>query len=315
MPKKAGDFIREAMSRLAGLQELEAKTLYSDALRYLYAKHGWRFLLQNDILSTEAPYETGTVSVTNGTAAVVGSGTTWSTGWANRRIVISGQPQVYDLLVTGATTATLRAGGVNKLWPGATDSGLTYRIYRDIYTLSSACDWGRDFIWWDPANSERLHIYDPWIMLEAKAQTPGTLGRPTGVARAPLSQATATAAPDNNVEFGPYAPDGVYTFQTWYFRKPAVTTSDDDYPLWPEEFEDLIGNRMQIEYANNPRHRIPLSPQWLEEDRLQMWNCVKRNDGGAEITRLREIYRGRGERAAFGNVRIGADLNPFWTAG
>lgn len=314
MPKRAGDFVREAMSRLPGLQELEAKTLYQGALRYLYGKHRWRFLLQNDIIATEAPYETGTVAVTNGSATITGTGTTWVTSWANRRIVIEGQPQVYDVVFASATSATLQAGGVNKTWPGDSGSTLSYRIFRDIYPLSSSCDWGRDFIWWDPAYGEPLHLIDPVVMLQEKSRIPGMLGRSNAVSRAPLSQASATTAPVSNVEFGPYVPDNVYTFQTWYFRKPAVTGSDNDYPLWPEEFEDLISNRMEIEYANNPRHRIPLAPQRLEEYRLRLWECLKRNDGGAEITRVRQIYQGRGGREALSNVRIGADTNPFWTA-
>lgn len=313
MPKKAGDFIREAMRDLPGLQELEAKTLYSQALRYLYGKHRWRFLLQNDIISTEAPYETGTVAVTNGSASVVGSGTTWSAAWANRRIVIDGQSQVYDLLVSSATAATLQAGGVNKLWPGVTGSALTYRIFRDIYPLSSNCDWGKDFVWWDPEQNIQLDIIDPVVMLTEKATVPGTLGRPYAVARAPLSQSTVTTAPVANVEFGIYVPDAVYTFQTWYFRKPVVATSDNDYPLWPEEYEDLIRDRMRIDYANNPRHRIPLSPQWLEEYRLRLWECMKRNDGGAEISRRRQRYRDDA-REPFQNFNIANDTNPFWTA-
>lgn len=314
MPKRAGDFVREAMSRLPGLQELEAMTLYQQALRYLYGKHRWRFLLQNDIISTEAAYSTGTVSVTNGSAAVAGSGTTWSAGWSNRRIVIEGQSQVYDLVISGAGSATLQAGGVNMLWPGDTGSTLSYRIFRDIYPLSSSCDWGKDFIWWDPAEGVRFDIVDPVVMLQEKATIPGMLGRPCAVSRAPLSQASASSAPVSNVEFGPYVPDDVYTFQAWYFRKPRATSSDNDYPLWPEEYEDLITNRIEIEYANSPRHRIPLSPQRLEEYRSRLWECMKRNDGGAEITRVRQIYQGRGGRMAFSNVRIGADTNPFWTA-
>lgn len=309
MPKKSGDHIRHAMSRLAGLQELEAKTLYASALQWLYAKYRWLFLLQKDIIVTEAPYTDGTVAVTNGSAAVVGSGTAWSAAWANRRTVIEGVATVFDLAVSGAGAATLQAGGVNVNWPGDTGAGLTYRIFRDLYTLSSDCDWGREYFWWDPQQNQPLPMIGTSQMLQEKALVPGTLGMPTAVARAPLQQSSATSVPQNAVEFGPYAPDGVYSYDMWFFRKPAVTGSDNDYPLWPEEYEDLIVERMEIEYCNSPRHRVVISPLWLDEHRRKLWECMKRNDGGAELTRVRQVYQGRGGREAFSNARVFPDTS------
>lgn len=306
MPQKAGDFIRRAMARLSGLQELEAKTLYSDALRSLYAKEKWLFLLQNDIIQTVAPYTTGTIQVTNGSAALVGTSTVWDATWINRRIVIEGRSEVYDVLLNSATSATLKTGGyngTNALWPGESASELTYRIYRDVYPLRAECDWGRDYFWWDPANGCPLPLVDQIVMLIEKSLCPGTLGQPRGVCRAPLAQTAATAVPVSNVEFGPYVPDDVYSFPVWYFKKPAVTTSDLEYPLWPEEFEDLISLEMEVEYGHNPRHRLPVGPA---EQKLtsRLWECKKRNDGGAEITRIKEMYAAQYARAPFSNVRI-----------
>lgn len=309
MPKTAGDHIREAMSRLPGLQELEAMTLYSSALRTLYGEKKWLFLLKNDIISTEAPYETGTIAVTNASASVVGSGTTWSAGWVNRRIVVEGEPTVFDVVFSSATAATLQAGGANVLWTGDTAAGLAYRVYRDIYLLSSACDWGREYFWWDPQCSLPLPMVDTAQMLTWKAMVQGQLGQPNAVSRAPMQQSAATVAPSAAVEFGPYAPDGVYRFPLWFFRKPAVTAADNEYPLWPEEFEDLIVRRMEIDYSDNPRHRMQLAPTRRQEYYDRLWKCFKRNDGGAEITRVKAIYNGGGGGVPFANVNVLPDTS------
>jgi hypothetical protein len=308
MPMRAGDHVRLLMSRLPGLQEMEAMTLYSSALRYLYAKHRWLFLLKSDVVTTEAPYSDGTVQVTPASAAIVGTGTAWSAAWANRRIVIQGSATVLDVVVSGAGTATLQAGGVNYLWPGDAASGLTYRMFRDVYLLSSSFDWGREHFWWDAQQQQELPMVDVTLMLREKAQVPGTLGQPSAVCRAALQQASPTTAPSAAVEFGPYVPDAVYSYDFWGFRNPVIATSDNDYPLWPEGYERLISDRMEIEYASNPRHRIALSPEFMNEYRNRMWDCMKRNDGGAEITRVRARYRGgRGNVGPFANVRVAPD--------
>ena len=306
---KAGDIIRLVMSRLPGLQELEAMTLYSSALRWLYAKHNWLFLLGNDVIVTEPAYTEGTLDVTHGDPTILGNGTGWDTAWQNRRIVIEGVATVFDVVIDDITTGRLQANGVDFPWPGESSSGgISYRIFRDVYALSSNFDWGREHFMWDTQQQKEMPIVDTTLMLREKAACPGMLGQPMAIARAPLQQSSSTVAPSAAIEFGPYAPDTVYSYDFWGFRKPAITTSDNDYPLWPESFQDLIPQRMQIEYSNNPRHRLVLSPDFLNEHRMLLWECEKRNAGGAEITRIRDRYRGGGSRNwPFRNVRVAPD--------
>lgn len=309
MPQTAGDIVRFVMSRLPGLQELEAMTLYSSALRWLYGKHEWLFLLRNDVVTTEAPYSVGTLTATYSSAALVGAATVWDPTWVNRRIVIDGIATPFDVVVTSATTANLQANGANVNWPGDTGVGLGYRIYRDVYSLSTNFDWGRTFFWWDPSQTMELPMVDVTLMLREKSIVPGNLGQPMAVCRAPLQQATSTTVPAAAIEFGPYVPDAVRSYNVWGFPKPAATTADNQYPLWPEGFEGLIAKRMQIEYGDNPRHRIVLSPNFMNEYRSEMWDLFSRNDGGAEITRIRQRYNGGGmsRQWPFPNARVAPD--------
>lgn len=226
----AGDFVRFAMGRFAGLQELEAKTLYSSAMRFLYSKHKWTFLIVEGTLSTVA---------------------------ATRTVA-----------------------------------------------LPQNIDWGRDYFWWDPVNVCELPLIDRYAMMALRAYIQEETGRPEAICRGSLTQATETTVPTVLMEFGPRIPDDIYDFPYAAFKKPVAPTQDGAYPLWPEEFEDLIWRRMEIEFANNPRHPIRLSPDHVQEYRNRMWECIKRNDGGAEILRIKQLYNGRVVRQPFTNATI-----------
>jgi hypothetical protein len=70
-------------------------------------------------------YNTGTVAVTNGSAVVTGTGTSWHAGMAGLRLQVSGDAAVYAILsVDGATRLTLRT-----LFAGATAAGQAYTIF------------------------------------------------------------------------------------------------------------------------------------------------------------------------------------------
>lgn len=301
----AGDHVKLAMSRLPGLQELEAMTLFTSTLRKLYSKYKWKFLIVEQLLSTEASYNDGTVAVTAGSPAVVGTGTAWSAGWDRRKIVIGGRSEVYEFDPTGAGTGNLQINGQNVNWPGDTDSGLSYRIFRDVYALSTIIDWGRDYFWWDPARQTELPMIDRYAMMGLRAAGKfGMVGTPDAVTRGSLLQASETDVPVASVEFGPYAPDAVYTYNFVGFRKATAPTQDGAYPLWPEEFEDVITGMMEVDYADNPRHPMRLSQTRRQEIMGRLWECEKRNDGGAEIHRIRQTFRGIPGDRPFSNVTI-----------
>lgn len=70
-----------------------------------------------------ANYTTGTIAVTNGSANVVGTGTTFTSGMVNKRIVINGVWYTISAF-TDATHITLSSN-----YAGSTASGLSYAIY------------------------------------------------------------------------------------------------------------------------------------------------------------------------------------------
>lgn len=282
-----GQRVKKLLGRLPGSQELEVKRTLIEALEWLYAKQPWLFLLKEAMVVTEAPYTTGTVTATiNSTALVLVDGV-WDTTWVNRRIVISGRGELYSVTINSTTTATL-----SHAWAGSTGSALSYVMYRDVYTLPSDCDWGRDSFWGYAEESRQVDIIGTYEMKRRKAFSPAAQGRPMCVSRGELQQTVQTALPVAMIEFGPAIPDAAYAINGWYFKKPTLPSADDHYPLWPDDYDELIDQRAEIIWAQSPRHRLSLSHDWMFDHNTLLLECIRRNDGGAELTRIVEIYNG-----------------------
>lgn len=71
-----------------------------------------------------ADYTTGTAVATNGSASIVGTGTTWTTGMAGRFFKINSDARFYELLTFGSTTTY----ALKKLFQGLTVTTTAYTI-------------------------------------------------------------------------------------------------------------------------------------------------------------------------------------------
>jgi hypothetical protein len=92
----------------------------------------WPYYMQNQVITTTAPYSTGTVAVTNGSATVTGTNTVWTSAMVGRKIQIGGDNAYYYVLTVNSTTSITLAVP----YQGTTQSGSTYNIYKDEYKLS-----------------------------------------------------------------------------------------------------------------------------------------------------------------------------------
>lgn len=81
-------------------------------------------------IQTVAPYLTGTVTLTAASAAVTGSGTTWTAGMSGRRFTIPGRNETYTFTYLSATTGTL-----DRAYEGTTAAGSGYQILQAVYAL------------------------------------------------------------------------------------------------------------------------------------------------------------------------------------
>lgn len=94
------------------------------------------YLMTESFFTTVAPYETGTVTATNGSKTITGSGTTFTTAMVGRKIRVDSQQAYYRISAyVSATEVTLEAP-----YQGTTTSGATYSIYKDEYKLAADVD-------------------------------------------------------------------------------------------------------------------------------------------------------------------------------
>lgn len=293
-------------SRHRTVGETEAMTLISLAYRNLASEFRWSFLLAETAVQCEAPFQSGTVAVTAGSAAVTLSGDVWSTLWTNRRIVISGRTESYVVSSIGSTTTLTLA----QPWAGDTGSGLAYVLYRNQYAMPSDCDYGNSIMFWDAARNIPLPMISAYDMKISEAYAQGQVGTPGAIARVQIA-IDNSGNPLEMLELGPQAPGSAFVYPAFYFKKPPAPTGSG-YPLWPENYEDLIPRRAEIELEENPRHRVVLHPRAVQKYHARLWDLKKRNDGGAEISRRIQRYAGDAWASFFRNVNFTATgVNPL----
>jgi hypothetical protein len=90
----------------------------------------WRGLDAAALLSSVALYETGTISLTNGSTAVALTDGTFLSTMTSRRLRIAGRNEIYTFSFLTGTTGTLDRG-----YEGDTASGLSYKIFRNVFEL------------------------------------------------------------------------------------------------------------------------------------------------------------------------------------
>lgn len=100
------------------------------------SKWTWPHLMDESFFTTVAPYTTGSIAVTNGSTAVVGTGTTFTAAMVDRKLRVSGEDAYYRIASwTDATHITLETP-----YGGDTATGQEYSIFKDEYRLAPDCD-------------------------------------------------------------------------------------------------------------------------------------------------------------------------------
>lgn len=102
----------------------------------IFGSHPFPFMLDEAFFTTIAPYETGTVTVTNGSTTIQGDSTVWTAAMVGRKFRLGSQNAFYRIAAyVSATELTLEAP-----FQGDSDSDETYSIYQDEYRLRADVD-------------------------------------------------------------------------------------------------------------------------------------------------------------------------------
>ena len=175
----------------------------------------WERLEVESVLQTVAPYETGTLSVTNAATSLTGSGTTWTAAMSGRQIRIAGRNEYYEFTRTGATTGT-----IDRAYEGDTDTAATFKIFQFQYPLAA-----------DVRLIEDMRIFDLPYPMDRK--TRGELNS-IDPARVTFAQPQAWASymddlsdpPRVQIELWP-VPDDVYSIPIRYVAEKTVFGQTD----------------------------------------------------------------------------------------
>ncbi len=106
----------------------------NDRYAEILAELPWKRLNLQSTLQTVAPYITGTVAVTLGSAAVTLTSGTWTAAMTTRAFRGAGLNASYRFTYVSATTGTL-----DRAYEGPTATAATYAIFQNVYLLPSDC--------------------------------------------------------------------------------------------------------------------------------------------------------------------------------
>jgi hypothetical protein len=112
------------------------KGYVNDNYKQIANKYDWPWLYNTATIVTIAKYDTGTVTVTNGSTTVTGSGTTFTSGMVGRKFKATGFDEIYTISSFTSTTVIVLDNEYN----GTTDTEASYEIFQDLESLPSDCD-------------------------------------------------------------------------------------------------------------------------------------------------------------------------------
>jgi hypothetical protein len=124
----------QVLAVFPGLPRQIVKSFMNNIYQELSRAWQWSAFEKDFNFFTFAPYTTGTVSVSVGSRALVGSGTTFLPTHAGKRVEITGSDQVYEIeSYTDATHLTL----LTAYSASAAASGATFKLFQNLYPISS----------------------------------------------------------------------------------------------------------------------------------------------------------------------------------
>lgn len=223
--------------------ETARRLVVLDCLQNVYARvtgqKNWDWLYQTVDFNFEAPYETGTVALTQGSESVVGTGTVFSANVIpNNVFVPGGRSESYVISsVESATGITLEGE-----YAGATALESSYKVIKPMYRL--------------PADCEQIQS----IVLDGYGEMV-----PVGTQEFRRIQArdvTATGMPRWYTDVGRRATDGVRTIEVYpapdkkYIAQLnygvniiALQDSETNYPLIPDRHRVVLYHGALSQFA------------------------------------------------------------------
>lgn len=186
----------------------------------------WKFTRRNRSILTTVPYSTGTVTVTQGSKTVTGSGTSWSTSWANRLFWI---PGISGNFQVGSFTDTDELL-LEDEWTGESASGQTYQLVQNRYPLDNeAFEAGISGIL-DPEQDGPLDELDFREFIQSFPNL-RTFGSPSCYAIWGEEDQDSTSNPMGPMVYFDAYPTSLQKFSYFYHRQFGTISGSQKFPI------------------------------------------------------------------------------------
>jgi hypothetical protein len=249
--------------------------------RYIWTSRPWPERKAEAIFTTVAPYSTGTADFTENSAAVTGSGTTWSS-FTGRKMARAFNAPFYRISANGGVTAITLA----RNYLEDTAAGATYLIYQDEFDTSSAVESiSSAYLLVNSGYGPMLSVTEARLDLDATIQT--TSGKPRAVALT-----TPTTAGTPRIRITP-VPDDVYAILVKYDKAWTDLSGGSDTAVLDANKESLLIEGALL-FAQRPSdNKMQTSYEQLEALIDIFW---KKNQGMTPLTIQREGFNRGGQR-------------------
>lgn len=177
----------------------------------------WRWLHKSKNYYTAAGYNTGTITVTNGSTAITGTGTEFTSSMADMKLVFPDFPEINIIAsVEGDEALTLSAA-----YQGDDDDG-SFLIYQNELDLPA--DFRRPL----KVKLNGLPLDQLDLRKYREKQESWSTARPSGY-----------TIDGTKLILDPI-PDAKYLVEVFYYAKATDLSADPDEPLIPSEFQHIL---------------------------------------------------------------------------
>lgn len=233
------DLISSVLTTTAHRNPLDETSKRASILDMLNAKYQaiimgkhWTFMHDHSDFNLEAPYTTGTVSLTNGDETVTGTSTEWAATIQARDIFfLEGSSQVYRVASLTSTTAL----ELETQFSEETTSGDSYTIARNAYKMPKEC--GEILNISLDGSSGVLRAVGLSDLRYIQAKDPTRTGQPQV-----YSLVSQSDEDDDrfNIEFWP-CPDQTYNLHIDYKKKIfKLEDASDCFPVIPDHYRGVL---------------------------------------------------------------------------
>jgi len=205
-----GEIRFQCQKRFPGLDPDLLDSYINERYRRILRRGDWQRLRVQAVLQTVAPYETGTLAATKGSASITGTDTVWTEAMSGRAIRIAAGDEYYQLTYVSPTSGTL-----DRAYEGEGATAAVYSIWQNVYVLPADLSVLHSIrVLGSPRDLDQITQEE----LDERAANRSTVGTPDCYAP---HMADLSTPPRGQVELYPI-PDRVMALPFWYTQDPTL---------------------------------------------------------------------------------------------